>query len=156
MAETDLDRTMAQYGNTLFRICLVILRNTQDAEDAVQETFIKYLQKKPVFESSEHEKAWFITVVTNKARDICRFYFRHPKVDLEDWKEYGAREEDSSILEALMELPEKYRVVLTLHYVEELKVKDIAQALGMKESAVKMRLQKGRTLLEETYRKTNY
>lgn len=151
--DRDLDRVMERYGNNLFRLCLVILKNGSDAEDAVQETFLKYYQSAPDFESAEHEKAWLLTVATNKARDMCRFRLRHPQVDLEDWREYGVQKEDSYILEALTRLPEKYRTALTLYYVEEMKIREIANTLHMNESALKMRLQKGRKLLEELYRK---
>ena len=53
----------------------------------------------------------------------------------------------------LMQLPEKFKTVLLLHYVEEYKVEEIARIIGKTPSAVKMRLQKGRKLLEEKYRK---
>ena len=76
-----LESIVHTYGNMLFRLCLVTLGNASDAEDAVQETLIKYLQKAPAFENTEHEKAWLITVATNKCRDILRFQKRHPIVD---------------------------------------------------------------------------
>ena len=50
-----------------------------------------------------------------------------------------------------MDLPEKFRIVLTLYYVEEYKVEEIAKIIGKTQSAVKMRLQKGRRLLKEKY-----
>ena len=141
------------YGNMLFRLCLLTLGNVTDAEDAMQETMIKYLQKAPVFENAEHEKAWLISVATNKCRDILRFRSRHPVVADLDLGEYTSQAEDSGIMDALMTLPEKYRMVLILYYVEEYGVKDIAQIIGKTTSAVKMRLQKGRKLLKEAYGK---
>ena len=66
-----------RYGDMLYRICLLSLRNTADAEDAVQETFIKYVQKSPDFSDVEHEKAWLITVATNKCHDMLRYRTRH-------------------------------------------------------------------------------
>ena len=60
---------------------------------------------------------------------------------------------DKTVLEALMRLPEKYRLVMVLHYVEEYRVEDIAKMIGRTPSAVKMRLQKGRKLLGELYRR---
>ena len=50
-----------KYGDMLYRISLLILKNTADAEDAVQETFIKYFTKAPEFTDADHEKAWTIT-----------------------------------------------------------------------------------------------
>ncbi len=141
------------YGNMLFRICYVILGNEADAEDAVQETIIKYMQKAPAFEDSEHEKAWLITTARNQCRDMLRFRLRHPQVHLEYLQGVSPDTYDSGILEALMSLPEKFRIVLILYYVEEYRIEDIARIIRRTPSAVKMRLQKGRRLLEEKYRK---
>ena len=80
----NIETIMDTYGNMLFRLCLITLGNASDAEDVVQETMIKYLQKTPVFKNAEHEKAWFITVATNKCRDILRFKHRHPVINIEE------------------------------------------------------------------------
>lgn len=141
------------YGNMLFRLCLITLGNASDAEDVVQETFIKYLQKAPKFENSEHEKAWLITVATNKCKDILRFNSRHPIVDIDEINEFTDDATDKGILDALMTLPDKFRVVLILYYVEEYSIGDIAKVIGKTTSAVKMRLKKGRSLLKEAYQK---
>lgn len=142
-----------KYGNMLFRLCLITLGNASDAEDVVQETMIKYLQKAPVFENEQHEKAWLIKVATNKCRDMLRYRNNHPLVDVEEIVELTKDTNDSDIIDALMTLPERYRIVLVLYYVEEYSVKEIAGFLGKSTSAIKMRLQKGRRMLKETYRK---
>ena len=144
---------METYGNMLFRICLVALGNEADAEDAVQETFLRYMQKAPPFESAEHEKAWLIRVATNRCKDMLRL--RRPYVDLDSIQCYAQDEESGQMLSALMTLPETFRTVLTLHYIEDYRVNEIAEMLGKSASAIKMRLQKGRRLLEEAYRKEN-
>jgi len=149
----DIEMIMHTYGNMLFRLCLITLGNTADAEDAVQETMFKYLQKAPEFKNEEHQKAWLITVATNQCRDILRFRKRHPVVDMDEIKEFTGEKTDSGILEVLMTLPEKYRTVLVLYYVEEYSIAAIARLVGRTSSAIKMRLQKGRKLLLEAYRK---
>ena len=141
------------YGNMLFRICYVMLGNEKDAEDAVQEIIIKYMKKAPTFRTSEHEKAWLITTTKNQCRDMLRFRLRHPKINIEYLQGLSSDTSDSGILEALMSLPEKFRLVLILYYVEEYRIEDIARIIQKSPSAVKMRLQKGRRLLEEKYRK---
>jgi len=130
-----------------------MLRNDQDAQDAVQDTFMKYMKKAPAFESPEHEKAWLITVATNTCRDMQRLRLRHAHVDADNLPDRAAQTQDGGILRVLTALPEKYRLVLTLHYVEEYKVGEIADMIGKTPSAVKMRLKKGRELLEKQYRK---
>ena len=149
----DMEEIMHTYGNMLFRLCLITLGNASDAEDAVQETLIKYLRKAPPFRDAEHQKAWLITVATNQCRDILRFRKRHAVVDIESIKEFAGVEKDSGILDVLMTLPDKYRTVLVLYYVEEYSIENIAKMVGRTNSAIKMRLQKGRRLLSEAYRK---
>lgn len=149
----ELERVMQTYGNMLFRIALITLGNASDAEDAVQDTLIKYMQKAPKFQEREHEKAWLLKVTANTCKDLLRFRNRHQTVDMEEIKEFSKEASDTGILEALMGLPEKFRLVLTLYYVEEYPIEVIAKVIGRTTSAVKMRLQKGRKLLEEIYRK---
>ena len=150
----DLEQVMDAYGNMLFRLCIVMLGNSADAEDALQEVMFKYYRKAPAFTDEEHRKAWLLTVAGNQCKDMLRFRAKHPLTEDTDIYEYkSGNHENSGILDALMTLPEKFRLVLILHYVEEYPVKDIARMIGKTPSAVKMRLQKGRKLLAEVYRK---
>lgn len=149
----EIENMVETYGDMLFRICLVLLKNVNDAEDAVQETVLKYIQKAPSFTSTAHEKAWLIKVAANQCRDMQRFWLRHPQVNLEELQIHPSGPESCGIIEALMAIPEKFKVVMLLHYVEEYRVEEIAGIIGKSPSAVKMRLQKGRRLLAETYRK---
>lgn len=142
-----------KYGDMLYRICLVMLKNSADAEDAVQETFIKYVQRTTAFDSEGHEKAWLITVATNKCRDMLRYRQRHKTEREELLQGYFIEQHDSGILEALSELDEKYRIILLLFYVEGYKIDQISEITGVSVSAVKMRLSRGRKLLREKYRK---
>ncbi len=148
-----IEEIMDTYGNMLFRLCFVTLGNSSDAEDAVQETMIKYMQKAPAFENAGHEKAWLITVAANKCKDILRFRKRHPVADMTEANQCEQEVFDSGIMDALMSIPEKFRMVLILYYVEEYSIDDIAGMIGRTASAVKMRLQKGRRLLREIYGK---
>ena len=149
----DIEKTMAKYADMLYRLCCLILKNESDAEDAVQETILKLYQKSPSFQNEEHEKAWLIRVATNQCRDMLRFRIRHPQIDGEQLEKIGCEASDTGILEALSALPEKYRIVLTLYYVQECSMEDIARIICRTPSAVKMRLQKGRKLLSEKYRR---
>lgn len=142
------------YGSMLYRVCLVSLGNSADAEDAVQDTFLKYIQKAPAFETGEHEKAWLIRVALNTCKDIIKH--RRPQVDIEtvqlSTSEHSVPEQGSGeVMAALMSLPEKFRTVLILHCVEGYSVNETAKIIGKSPSAVKMRLQKGRKLFEEAY-----
>ena len=147
-----MEEIVQSYGDMLYRLCLVMLGNASDAEDTVQETLLCYIRKSPVFKDKEHEKAWLIAVATNKCKDMLRYKKRRPQVDLDYIKDISAEKCDSGIIEALMQLPEKFRIVLILYYVEEYPVNEIAKMINRTPSAIKMRLQKERKLLEETYR----
>lgn len=153
--ELDIDRVFDTYGNMLFRICLVFLCNEQDAEDVVQETFIKYVAKSPTFHDSEHEKAWLITVATNRCKNMKRFNLIRKHLDIQDLQLYSKDEENGDLLEHLMKLPKKHKMVLLLHYVEGYKVDEIAKILHISTSAVKKRLQRGRELIRQSYREEN-
>lgn len=148
----DIETKINKYGDMLYRLCVLMLKNESDAEDVVQETIIKYYQKSPMFADSEHEKAWLIKVAANKCRDLLRFRVRHPQIDDDYLEKISCDSSDSGIIEALASLPEKFRLVLTLHYIEDYRVEDIAKIINRTSSAVKMRLQKGRKLLEKIYR----
>lgn len=146
----EIERIVDEYASELFRLCLVMLKNTHDAEDAVQDTLLSYLQRAPEFESRESERSWLLTVAANRCRDSLRRAKRHPSVSMDELTELGATDEHALVLDALMALPEKFRLVLTLHYVEGYSTSEIAGMIGRTPSAVKMRLQKGRRLLEDT------
>lgn len=149
--EEDIQRAVFKYSNMLFKICLVSLGNEHDAKDAVQDTFYQYIRKRTEFENEEHEKAWLIRVATNICKNMLRFKFMHPKIDIDALYDYSESEEDGEILEDLMLIPYKFKTVMILHYVEGYKVNEIAKVIGKTPSAVKMRLKKGRKLLKQEY-----
>lgn len=148
----DIETTINKYGDMLYRLCVLLLKNESDAEDAVQETIIKRYQKAPSFEDCEHEKAWLIRVATNQCRDILRFRARHPQIDDACLANLSHNSSDTGVMEALASVPEKFRLVLVLYYIEDYRIEDIAKIIDRTPSAVKMRLQKGRKLLKKIYR----
>ena len=148
----DIETVINKYGNMLYRLCVLMLKNESGAEDTVQDTIIQYYRKSPTFANAEHEKAWLIRVATNKCRDLLRFRVRHPLIDDDYLEKIPCSTSDSGIIDALASLPEKFRLVLTLHYIEGYRVEDIAKIISRTPSAVKMRLRKGRKLLETIYR----
>ena len=142
--EEDVRKAVLKYSDILYKICIVILCNEQDVQDAIQETFCRYMEKKPNFRDEEHEKAWLIRVATNISRDMIRFRIRHPKVSIEELENSLVAPQQKETLRELIELPIKQKMVIYLHYVEGYHIKEIADILGITEGAVKMRLQRGR------------
>lgn len=147
--EKDIREAVMEYSDVLYRICIVILCNEQDTQDAIQDTFCRYLEKKPKFRDKEHEKAWLIKVATNICRDMLRFRVRHPKVYIDEVENNLVAPEQKEILEELLELPVKQKTVIYLHYIEGYHAKEIADILGITESAVKTRLWRGRKQMRE-------
>lgn len=146
--EEEFSQKYDQYGKMLFRMCVVILCNRQDAEDVVQDTFAKYLQNRPDFSSAEHEKAWFLRVAENRCRDKRRAAFFKRTVSLEEKEEYTQTPEESEILDQIAALPMRCKSVLYLHYVEGYKVREVAEILHIHENAVKTALCRGRQILK--------
>lgn len=149
----DARRAVNEYGNSLYRLCSVMTGNREDADDAVQECFLRYVEKAPDFNDSEHEKAWLIRVASNICKDILRKRKHQSFVSLDEIRNLGVCEDNAQILETLVSLEDKYRIVIHLHYVEGYKAREIAPMLGITEAAVKKRLQRGREALKEIYEK---
>lgn len=134
-------------GNMLYKMSYLLLCNKSDAEDAVQEAFVRYLRKPPEFANAEHEKAWFIHVARNVCRDRLRFRFRHRFVPLDEAGQVAGTMENSDTLRELLALPPKCKTPLYLYYYEGYSVKEIARMLGSNESTVKSWLLRGRRQL---------
>ncbi len=149
--EKDIRGAVIKYSDMLYKICIVILRNEQDVQDAMQDTFCRYLEKAPDFQDEEHEKAWLIRVATNICRDMIRFRIRHPKVSIEELENSLAAPEHKRTLQELLELPVKQKMVIYLHYVEGYQIREIADILGITEGAVKMRLKRGREQMQRQW-----
>lgn len=148
----NIEKTVLKYSNMLYKICIVMLCNEQDAQDAVQDTFCRYLEKKPEFKSPEHEKAWLIRVATNISRDMLRFRKRHPKISIDDLSHRLSAPAQEEALAELLLLPPGQKIVIYLHYVDGYSIKEIAGILKLSESAVKKRLQRGRDFLHTAWK----
>ena len=142
---------MKQYQNNLYAVAFNVCKNAEDAEDVVQDTFIQYYTSEKKFESEQHIRAWLIRVVINKAKNMNRTFWRQNKQSLEDYMETLTFEtpESENLFETVMNLPDKYRIVIHLFYYEDYTIREIAEILQISESNVKVRLSRGRTLLKE-------
>lgn len=148
----NIENAVLKHSNMLYKICIVMLCNEQDTQDAVQDTFCRYLEKRPEFTSAEHEKAWLIRVATNICRDMLRFQARHPKISIDALSHRLISPEQKEALTELLILPPKLKIVVYLHYVDGYSVKEISNILKISESAVKKRLQRGRELLHTVWK----
>jgi RNA polymerase sigma factor (sigma-70 family) len=149
-SESEIEYIVKKYSEMLFKICFIMLCNEQDAEDAVQNTFYKYINKNKQFNDFEHEKAWLIRVATNCCKDILRFNFKHRVINLDEISNnYRNESEDNKeILEMVLNLPAKYKAPLYLFYFENYKTNEIAEILSISPAAARKRLQYGRDILK--------
>ena len=156
ISEEEIRTLFDKYSPLIFRISYCILCNSADAEDAVQETLLRYITKAPDFNDEEHRKAWLIKVAANISKNMLMFRLRRETVNIEDIENIGIEQNDYEIFELIMNLPAKHKIVLTLYYVEGYKSKEIAEIIGISEEAVRKRLQKGRELLKKEMEKENF
>lgn len=136
------------HGDNLYRICIIMLGNRQDAEDIMQELFIKYIQKAPRFIDDNHERAWLIRCVNNLCKDMLRFRKRYRYENIDDLELGYMMDEDKLVLKEIMALSRKYKEVLLLYYLEGYKVGEIANMMKINQSSVRKRLERGRKLLK--------
>lgn len=147
----DLDALFQTYGDMVYRLALVRTRSTADAEDVVQEVFLRCLRSNPSFQNAEHQKAWLIKVTVNCSKSLLGSAFRRHSVPEDAMGELVSEDEapDSTVYDAVMKLPEKYRTAIHLYYYEEYSVKEIAAVMRTTESTVKSWLHRARGLLKE-------
>lgn len=143
-----IEDAVEKYGKTLFRVCYGVLRNKADAEDAFQETFLRYMLKAPLFRDSDHEKAWLIKVAVNISKSMLRFNGRRASENIDDLRNIGVKDGDREVFELITRLPAKYKITLDLYYIEGYKANEIAEITGVSPAAVRKRLQYGRKLLK--------
>jgi len=135
------------YSGAVYRLAMVYLGRRADAEDITQEAFLRLLDRAPGFTGEEHKKRWLLQVTANLCRDQLRGFWRRRVTGLEDALP-AAPAEELEALGAVLSLPEKYRLPIHLHYYEGYSVAEIAGILKLGQSAVKMRLKRGRELLK--------
>ena len=154
----EIARLYDSYGDMLFRLACSILLNRADAEDAVQDMFIKIIGKVPEFNQERQERAWLTRVLVNQCRDSLKRRKLRVYTPLDELLETTGKEpsvpgpeeaEGSGVLQAVLALGEKYREPILLYYFEGFSVEETAGMLGIGQSALKMRLARGREMLRK-------
>ena len=151
MDKASFTKAVTAYQDTVYRITLHSLGNPQDADDAVQEVFLRLFRQEAAFDGEEHLRRWLLRVAVNVCHDMRKSPWWRRRTTLNEAAELPVfdRPEESTLYETVMDLPEKYRVVLDLFYYEELSTGEIAEMLGLTQTAVTTRLSRARALLKE-------
>ena len=139
-----------KHMDMIFRIAFNYLKDRSEADDITQNVLLKLLDTKKEFESDEHIKYWLIRVTINE----CKKTLRSPWRSTEPIKDYASTlafstPEHGEVFYALMELPQKYRMALYLHYYEEYSSEEISRILKIPQSTVLTHLSRGRELLRK-------
>lgn len=160
--EEALASLVDQYASTLYRVAYSVLRQAEDAEDAVQEAFLRVLRHQDTLGEVRDHRVWLIRIVWNIVLDRKRRAKTRPETDdvaelervlpaqgLSALDRAAAAEHHARVLHLVETLPDKEREVLTLSAFEELNSVEIAAVLGITESSVRSRLYRARNLMAE-------
>lgn len=133
---------------TVYRVCFMYLRNVQDTEDAVHNTFMKLIEKHKQFENTEHEKAWLIRVGSNVCKNMLRTTNKRTELN-----SHNEGSDDAPVISDVMlelsKLPDELKIPVYLFYCDGYNSNEIGNMLGISASAVRSRLQKARAELKE-------
>jgi RNA polymerase sigma-70 factor (ECF subfamily) len=140
---------MDKYGSRLLRLAYSYLHNMQDSEEILQDALMKLLDKAPVFESDEHEKAWLMRVTANLSKNRIEYNKLRAADELKDELVAEERQDLSFVWDAVKELPENYREVIHLFYEEGYQTDEIADILGESGANIRTRLKRAREKLRE-------
>ncbi len=162
MQEAAVEELVAQYASSLYRVAYSVLRNAADAEDAVQETFLRVLRHRDTLEEVRDRRVWLIRIVWNIVLDRKRRSKTRPETDdvdemarilpsagLSAEQLAAAAQHHARVLACVDKLPAKERQVLMLSAFDELSSVEIADVLGITESSVRSRLFRARNLMAE-------
>lgn len=149
-SEEEVSRAIDEYADTIRRICMIHLKNYSDTEDIFQTVFMKYVFHTAPFESKDHEKAWIIRVTINACKDFLKNVFRRRTVPLDQLieKPQDMPEDHSDLLEAVLDLPKKYKDVIYLYYYEGYSATEISSILKKNVNTVYTLLTRARQILK--------
>ena len=147
----DWEAFVLRHENHLYRAALALLGCREEAQDAVQDALVKYLEKRPALESEAHERAWLLRVTVNLCKSRLRSPWRRRRVPLGELM--GAAEEDRPAFDTLDALPVKDRAVIHLYYYEGYTTAEIARMTREAEGTVRSRLHRARQKLRRLLEK---
>lgn len=142
-------------ADRIYKIAMLYLNNEADAEDALQNIFVKQIEKDRRFDDPEQEKAWYITVTKNYCKDVLKSSWQK-RSSMDDIDEPAAYSEDMDLKndmeQALFRLPEVDREILYLYYYEGYRINEIAKILKYRESTIGSKLSSARDKLRDLYK----
>lgn len=141
-----------KYGDMVLRIAYTYLKNRADAEDIVQDVFLRIIDKKPSFNDENHEKSWLIRATINMCKNKVNLFWNKNKCSIDDVQEFAVSDKyntDTSVFQAVMALGEKYRVVVYMYYYEGYSTPEIAKVIEKSETTIRSLLHRARNKLKD-------
>ena len=139
-----------RHVDMVYQICLMLMKNVPDAEDAVQTVFRKVMEYDRPFRDHEHEKAWLIVTARNECKNQLKHWWRTRREGEEVLNKLAWEQpEDGALWEAVQRLPEKYRLVLYLNCYQGYTTQETAELMGKNPSTVRGWLVQARGKLKE-------
>lgn len=152
MDRINYTEIVEKYADNIYRVALSYCKNKYDAEDVLQNVFLKLLQADAKFEGEEHLRRWLIRVTVNCCKDLSKSFWKKRMVSIDEARQSYSHDfssnEKSDLYEAVMGLPQKYRVVMHLYYYEDYSIREIAEILKIKETTVQTQLMRARNKLQ--------
>ncbi len=151
MDEKQLQRAVDQYSPMLYRIAMALLGKPEDAEDALQNAFLRYYRRAPQFQSDEHEKAWLIRCTVQAAKNMRVVQKRHSHEELSSY--HSLPQPETGLPELLFYLSAEDRVLLQLRYVEGYSAEEIALLRNKSAATIRKQLERARKRARIIYEK---
>ena len=151
MDRVEYERIVCKYMDMIYRLAISHTKTPADADDIVQQTFVKLLTKKVLFTDEEHIKRWLIRVCINECNSFFSSFWRKnvDSMDAMTKEPEFSMQESSDLYEAIKQLPSKCSIVIYLFYYEGYSTKEIAEMIRVREATVRTRLVRARKLLKE-------
>ena len=145
------EEVLAAYGDMVLRTAYTMVKNRADAEDIAQDVFLALVRTNPSFESAEHQKAWLLRVTMNRCNSFLRSAWQQKTQGIEDaFPDQAFTPEESGVMDAVNDLPEKYRQAIYLYYIQGYDTAEIAGLLHRPQNTVLSQLSRARKMLRET------
>ena len=152
--EIDINGAFSRYSDMVYRLAFARVKNRYDADDILQEVFLRLLKSKTVPVSEEHLKAIIIRITINCSKSLLTSVRFKRNVELKE--DIPTSDTDFETLDAVLRLPKKYRTVVHLHYYCGYKTDEIASLLYIKPSTVKSQLFRARQMLEKSLKGADF
>ena len=153
--EDSPEQVIRSYSDMVYRLAFARTGTRHDADDVYEEVFLRYLKKKPKFQSEEHRRAWLIRVTINCSNTFLTSAWQRRVQELPEDLPFR-QEEDYQLYGQLQQLSAKYRSVIHLFYYEEMSVEEISEILHRKPSTVRTQLTRAREQLRQILKEEDY